>query len=166
MYRSLLVPLDGSAFAEHALPFALSIARRAGASINLVKVHIPFTKAYADSPSLFSDQVEDKVIAQERAYLDEMTKRIAGASALPVASALLESEVPSETLNRHAATSRADLIVMTTHGHGPFSRFWLGSVADEMVRRATTPILLVRPHQKAIDLASEPVLRHILIPLD
>ena len=56
--------------------------------------------------------------------------------------------------------------MMTTHGHGPLSRFWLGSVADEMVRRATTPILLVRPHEKAIDLAAEPVLRHILIPLD
>jgi nucleotide-binding universal stress UspA family protein len=166
MYRSLLVPLDGSAFAEHALPLALSVARRAGASIDLVKVHIPFTMAYADSPSPFSDQVEDKVTAQEWAYLDAMTKRIRAASALSVTSVLLESEVPSETLSRHAATSGADLIVMTTHGHGPFSRFWLGSVADEMVRRATTPILLVRPHEKAIDLASEPVLRHILIPLD
>ena len=38
-----------------------------------------------------------------------------------------------------------DLIVMTTHGRGPLSRFWLGSVADELVRRATVPLLLIRP---------------------
>lgn len=60
----------------------------------------------------------------------------------------------------------ADLIVMTTHGRGPLSRSWLGSVADELVRRATKPILLVRPQEKARDLSVEPVLRHILVPLD
>jgi nucleotide-binding universal stress UspA family protein len=39
MYRTILVPLDGSAFGEHALPFALTIARRSDASIELVHVH-------------------------------------------------------------------------------------------------------------------------------
>jgi nucleotide-binding universal stress UspA family protein len=95
-----------------------------------------------------------------------VVKRLATASSVPVTSALLDGPVVAEILQGHAVTSGADLIVMTTHGRGPMSRFWLGSVADEMVRRATTPILLVRPHEQALDLASEPVMRHILIPLD
>ena len=49
MYHSVLVPLDGSTFGEHALPLALSIARRAGATLNVVRVHVPLTPMYADS---------------------------------------------------------------------------------------------------------------------
>jgi nucleotide-binding universal stress UspA family protein len=166
MYRSLLVPLDGSAFGEHALPLALSIARRANASVKLVRVHVPFILMYADSIAPGTYEAEAKVMEQERAYLNGMVKRLAAVSPVPVTSALLEGPVIAECLQGCAATSGADLIVMTTHGRGPLSRFWLGSVADEMVRRATTPILLVRPHEKGLDLASEPVLRHVLIPLD
>ncbi len=166
MYRTLLVALDGSAFGEHALPLALTIARRSGAAVKLVLVHVPITLMYADSMTPFSYEAEAKVKEHERAYLDDVVKRLASASSAPVTAELLEGPVVAEMLQGHAASAGADLIVMTTHGHGPLSRFWLGSVADEMVRRATTPVLLVRPYEKALDLAAEPALRHILIPLD
>jgi nucleotide-binding universal stress UspA family protein len=48
MYRSLLVPLDGSPPAEQALPVALSIARRTGAALNLVSVQVPFPQIYGE----------------------------------------------------------------------------------------------------------------------
>src|SRR5579864_5952747 len=166
MYRSLLVPLDGSSFGEQALPLALSIARRSDASVKLVQVHVPFTVLYADSIAPGTYEAEAKVLEQQRAYLDGMVKRLTSVSSTPVTSALLEGQAVAETLNGQATATGAGLIVMTTHGRGPLSRFWLGSVADELVRRATTPILLVRPQEKALDLASEPVLRNVLIPLD
>jgi hypothetical protein len=56
-----------------------------------------------------------------------------------------------------------DLIVMTTHGRGPFSRFWLGSAAVEIVRHGPAPVLLVRPQQAPQDLGPKPTLRRILI---
>jgi nucleotide-binding universal stress UspA family protein len=56
-----------------------------------------------------------------------------------------------------------DLVVLTTHGRGPLGRFWLGSVADALVRRLPVPALLVRPQEGAP--AAEAV-RHILVPLD
>jgi nucleotide-binding universal stress UspA family protein len=59
-----------------------------------------------------------------------------------------------------------DLVVMTTHGRGALSRFWLGSVADEVMRMSTTPVISVRPKETAVDLASEEALRNTLIPLD
>jgi len=162
MYRSLLVPLDGSAFGEQALPFALSIARRAGATVNLVGVHVPYAFISDEGVTAWSYQWVAELMEQERAYLDG----IAAAGPVPVTAKLLEGPVVAETLQHHATTIGADLIVMTTHGRGPLSRFWLGSVADEVVRRATTPVLLVRPQEGAADLASDPVLKHILIPLD
>jgi nucleotide-binding universal stress UspA family protein len=121
---------------------------------------------YADSMSPFGFEAEAKFVEQERAYLDEVVKRLAAVSPVAVTTAFLEGSVVAETLQGHAATSGVDLVVMTTHGRGPLSRFWVGSVADEMVRRARTPILLVRPREGAVDLAAEPVLRHVLIPLD
>jgi nucleotide-binding universal stress UspA family protein len=61
MYRTVLVPLDGSAFGEHALPLALTIARRAGAAVKLVQVHVPFALMYADSMTPFSCEAEAEV---------------------------------------------------------------------------------------------------------
>jgi nucleotide-binding universal stress UspA family protein len=55
---------------------------------------------------------------------------------------------------------------MTTHGRGPLSRFWLGSVADEFIRKTSVPVLLVRPKEGTLDLSQEPVVRRVLIPLD
>jgi len=166
MYRSLLVPLDGSALGEQALPFALSIARRAGATINLVRVHVAYALMSGDGVTSLSYQWVAELMEQERAYLDGITKRLATAGSVPVTSKFLEGPVIAEALQHHATATGADLIVMTTHGRGPLSRFWLGSVADELVRRATTPVLLVRPQEAAVDLASDRVLKHILIPLD
>jgi len=153
MYRSLLVPLDGSAFSEQALPFALSIARRAGAAVNLVGVCVPYTFMSADGVTSWS-------------YLHRIVNRLTAAETVPVTATFLEGPLVAEVLQHHAAATGADLIVMTTHGRGPLSRFWLGSVADELVRRATTPVLLVRPQESAADLAVDRVLKHILIPLD
>lgn len=166
MYRSLLVPLDGSAFAEQALPFALSIARRAGATVNLLRVHVPYAYMSADSVTPWSYQWDTEIMEHERAYLDGITKRLATVGSVPVTSKCLEGPVVAEALQHHATAMAADLIVMTTHGRGPLSRFWLGSVADELVRRATRPILLVRPQESAADLAADRMLKHILIPLD
>lgn len=49
MYKSILTPLDGSSFAEHALPLALSIARR-GAALRLLHVQEPLASAYGETP--------------------------------------------------------------------------------------------------------------------
>src|SRR5262249_47720136 len=65
-----------------------------------------------------------------------------------------------------AVRSRADLVVMTTHGRGPMARFWLGSVVDHLVRELPMPLLLVRPTDGPIDMKQERPVRHILVPLD
>jgi hypothetical protein len=55
MYRSILVPLDGSSFGEHALPLALSIARRANAHLQLVRVHSVLDAVYAPDGVYYND---------------------------------------------------------------------------------------------------------------
>jgi nucleotide-binding universal stress UspA family protein len=168
MYRSLLVPLDGSHFAEQALPYALSIAHRAGAALRIVHVIPPLPLLFPTGALFRTAEVEKRVRAHSQVYLDDVVQRVRQISAVPVTSALLEGDVVLHLLEEARAghrRPRADLVVMTTHGRGPLSRFWLGSVADTLMRGLPLS-LLVRPQEEKLDLGREPVFEHVLLPLD
>jgi len=165
MYRSILVPLDGSTFAEHALPLALLIAKRAEAQLRLVHVLPPLASVYAESPLFMEDDLEARIKERLHSYLDGMASRLRKLAPIAVNTMLLDGEI-TPSLRRHALDTKPDLVVMTTHGRGPLGRLWLGSVADELLRHLTMPLLLVRASESAPDLSVEPPLKHILIPLD
>jgi len=166
MYRSLLVPLDGSLAAEHALPWALSIAQQDGVALHLVRVHVPPAPLMIGS-ELAADVVFDRTILQiETDYVEGMAKRLSTLSTVPIHHALLERAVP-DAINDYAAKIGADLIVMTSHGRGAFARFWLGSVADRVIRHCHTPVLLVRANDdQSADLTTRPFIHRIVVPLD
>ncbi len=159
MFRTILVPLDGSEFGEHALPVAAAIARRTGGRVHLARVHVPVEVVEA-----FGGLADVQALVAERDHLESMARRLTAAG-VPTASALLYGPTV-EALARHAQDCRADLVVMTTHGRGPLGRFWLGSVADPLVRRLTMPVLLVRPCEGPPDLGREAPPRHLLVALD
>ena len=166
MYRSILVPLDGSAFSEHALPMARLLAQRSGATLRLVHVQ---TRSLADKDfTALSDN-------HELTYLDQLKERLAANSSVPLAmtTEVLERslfQMVQESLGKflasHIATTTPDLVVMTTHGRGGLARAWLGSVADALVRQSNAPILLLRPSEGSPDFTQSPSLQQMLIPLD
>ncbi len=166
MYRSIIVPLDGSKFAEAALPVAESIARRSGASLEIVRSHEPFEpERPADCWTPHYDPGEDAAYqVQEQAYLDTTVHTLEEKSSISVKSALVSGAVVSGVLKR-ARASTADLIVMATHARGPVGRFVLGSVADNLLRHAAIPVLLVRCGEDS-QARAVPEFDHILIPLD
>ncbi len=165
MYRSLLVPLDGSTSAEQALPLALGIARRAGAGLELVSVQVPFPPVYGEGMARLDNPLEAEARDKARSYLDGVVRRISAAFPVPAAATLLEGTI-ADALIQHARATGVDLVVMTVIGAGPWVRLWLGSVADELVRRLPMPLVLLRPQEPAPELGREPAIRHILVPLD
>lgn len=168
MYRSILVPVDGSPFGEAALPLALILARRAGAILQLVHVMPPMGASYSEASLYLDSNLDRKLLEQQRArsqtYLEHWAKKLGALAPVAVKTVLLSGDVPA-LLRNQAVQVSADLIVMTTHGRGPLGRFWLGSVADELVRQVSMPVLLVRPVETVV-FEPEAALRHILIPLD
>jgi nucleotide-binding universal stress UspA family protein len=160
MIRTVMVPVDGSPFAEHALPAALAIARRGDGRLRVVRVHEIFPPAYGGSPSL-AERVDEAIMDRERVDLDDVARRLP--PSFPVTTELLDGEIVP-ALARRAA--ECDLVVMSTHGHGPLVRFWLGSVADELMRVLPVPLLLVRPVPIPPDLTGGVTFRQILVPLD
>lgn len=165
MYRSILVPLDGSSFAEHALPFAMAIARRAGAELLLVTVSTPLAEAYVEGLYFSTLELEQELTARHQAYLNSVANRIKAQGDFKIRCEVRHGEVAA-TLASMVETGEADLAILATHGRGAMGRFWFGSVADEMIRQTHVPLLLVRPTSDALDLAVEPDLSRIILPLD
>ncbi len=163
MYHSILVPLDGSKFAEQALPLAEAIAKRAGAHLEIVQVHTLFEMTNVSNCwSPYYDPAQDAAFKEgEQAYLDAIASRLQ--ASVSVSSALPTGAVVDGILER-VRLAATDLVVMTTHGRGPLNRFWLGSVADQILRHTTVPILLLRPRDDQSN--PERTLKRILIPLD
>jgi nucleotide-binding universal stress UspA family protein len=164
MYRSLLVPLDGSSFAEQALPLAVEICARSGASLHLVLVHDSLAAVPRFGEPVFLDQSLDLASRrQEEEYLEAVARPLIGRG-IVVVTRLIDGPVAHSLVN-YTRASAIELVVLTTHGRGVFSRFWIGSVADRLVRQLEVPMLLLRPHA-ARGAPPASMLRRILIPLD
>jgi len=145
MARTILVPLDGSAFSERALPVAVSLARGSGATLHLVRIHVPPTRppiSLEGMPVIDEDQ-DSRCWEAERAYVTRIREELGPRSELATRIAVLNGPV-AEVLAIYAAFNRVDLIVMTTHGRRGLARAWQGSVADALLRRSRVPVLLVR----------------------
>lgn len=157
MFRTIMVPLDGTEFGDKALPAAAAIARRTGAALRLVRVLLP---APPEEPAPGTPSEAER----RREALAALERATAGlqASGVPATADLLDVPVV-QSLAEHAEAIGADLIVMTTHGRGPLSRVFLGSVADPLVRRLHIPTLLIRP---AAGRPDGDLPRNLLVALD
>src|SRR5688572_7363367 len=168
MSKRILVPLDGRPFAEAAIPSAVHLAKRDGAEIQLAIVWQPLPPAAESSHWIKELQAwEEQTRRQDRRYLTAIASKVGDMVGRSVTVKYLLGK-PAEELSDWAAEWGADVVVTSTHGSGPVSRAWLGSVADRMVRKGAVPILLVRPDPSGppAELTSATPIRKIVVPLD
>ena len=159
MYTSIVVPLDGSDFGMCALPVALTLARRSDASVHLVHVREPIVSP-EDGPRIYDDRALGLT-----ADVTALATRLSREAAVQVDPAFLEGPaVP--TIAQYVDADGHDLLVMMTHGRGGLSRWWLGSVADGLIRHTSVPLLLLRQESAWLADAAEPLFRRVLVPLD
>jgi nucleotide-binding universal stress UspA family protein len=137
--QRILVPLDGSALAEQALPLAIELATAAHAGLVLLQAVPELLPMHRPSPTIDFPALGHAQALQhlhgvaERWHLQEL-------AVLPVVT----SGQPAQEIVEAAANEHADLTVMATHGYSGVRRWALGSVADKVLHSATTPLLLVR----------------------
>lgn len=159
MYSQIMVTLDGSKFAEAALPLAMTLSRRTGATLHLVTVVEPV-------PAFAYEEWASAAEEWTREYLAKLTDEVSERTGGEVTSSVLSGHVV-DVLQKEASSRKVDLVVMASHGRGAMSRLWLGSVADRFVRQADRPVLLIRPEEDgAPDLEDETVFDNLLVPLD
>ncbi len=141
--RSILVPVDGSAYADQALTWAIDLATTYAARLTVLSVVPLLAPAYGgiayvpqaavDSQSKYFHEVAERAAARARAAgIGSVTAEVREGS---VAGAILGY------LDDHPA----DLVVVGSRGLGVGGRVLLGSVSDALVHHATCPVLVVRP---------------------
>ncbi len=140
--KRILVPLDTSQLAESALPFVADAARGSGATVRLLHVApFPETRMTKDGRVIaYADQERERLQAEGIDYLQTAELHLEG---VPVECAVRFGDPVGEIL-REAEAFGADLIVVTTAGRGAIRRAMLGSVAEQVFRRADIPVALFR----------------------
>jgi len=157
---TVLVPLDGSRFGEFAVPAAMSVASELQAQIELISVFEEESVLAGSEPT--AQQFKERLYG----YLEEIGARITLLSGVPTSRTIIDGS-PADRLTEYAQRKRVDLIAMSTHGRGPVSRAWMGSVADRVIRHVDVPVILIRAgEESAVDLAQEPEFKRILVTLD
>ena len=141
----LLVPLDGSSFAERSIPLAVELSTQTGATLTMLRV-VQDLDAQNKQIIFKSEEAAEEAVNQWKLlatrYLDELAKGIK-AEGVKVSSMVLSGD-PENLIGTIAETLPADLIVMSTHGRSGVSRWVYGSVANKVLRTASCPVLLVR----------------------
>ena len=135
----ILVPLDGSALAETALPSAAALADATGAALLLLRAAEAPAFAVGDPT-----EAQVRVVREAEEYLDAVKRRLQADTRAPIATAVWYGN-PAETIAEAARFNRADMVVMTTHGRSGLGRILLGSVAESVIRSTATPILVLHP---------------------
>ena len=134
MFQRILVPLDGSAHAERALPLAARIARASRGSVTLLHVvtHPIEAAAYFMQPP---DETEHTLNARHTKAADYLTALArSDAFAGVVTAPEVADSMPAQTILSVARLQSVDLIVMTSHGARGFQHWALGSVAQKVAR--------------------------------
>lgn len=145
MYKRILVPVDGSPTANRGLKEALRLAKAHRARLCLLHVVEEFFVAQAGEAIVYAEEMFDALKASGRKVLAR-GQAAAKRSGVRASTVLVESiaQPVADVIVRQARRFRADLIVLGTHGRRGVRRMVLGSDAEQVLRRAAVPVLLVR----------------------
>jgi nucleotide-binding universal stress UspA family protein len=151
VYDRIIVALDGSPLAEQVLPHVEALAEKFGSMLILVRATLSVEKVAAlVEPSIGGVPVDptliDETIESEEHEAETYLEHVA--NALRQRGIRVQTEHPqgvaAQVILGVARQANADLIALTTHGRSGLGRLIFGSVADEVLRGAACPVLLVR----------------------
>lgn len=145
--HAIIVPLDGSALSEQALPVAETIANLFGAKLTLIRIADTtallrnFAMSYAPLPADIVNQLISDMTNDATQYLESVADRMRESGLVVETTAL--AGLPTDRLLGQIHQHQASLVVMATHGRGGVRRLVLGSVAERLLLLGQTPIVMV-----------------------
>lgn len=142
---TILVPLDGSSFAEEALPHAMALAQAMSGTIVLLHVYEPPLVTEMDI-TIHTDEVSAKLTKEQQKIEDYMTAMSHHIRQMGLDSqTILRSGDVVQTILEECWSAGASLVVMATHGRTGLRRALFGSVAIDVLRHGALPVMLIRP---------------------
>jgi nucleotide-binding universal stress UspA family protein len=146
MYKRIIVPVDGSPTANKALVAALQLARDSGGRVRLI--HVVEELAFVDGYDMYGGQTGEllQVMREAGDKVLDAALEIARSAGVEADKQLFDrfGERLGEVVANAAREWNADLIVLGTHGRRGIGRVLLGSGAEQIIRLAPTPVLVIR----------------------
>ncbi|MBI3949809.1 MAG: universal stress protein [Acidobacteria bacterium] len=150
MFKKILVPLDGSALAEEALPYAEDMARTRQSEIFLFRVAMTNVTSDAmvsleqGNPEYraYTMEIEQPIVESVNKYLDTIQHALEQRG-LPVHKVIKRDGHPASAILSFAQEAGIELIVMSTHGRSGLNRLIYGSVTERVLRGTGIPVLVV-----------------------
>lgn len=164
--QRILCPVDLSDHSRRALDHAIAIARWYRSTVTVVRVFSPApVAAGGPAPVVFEPIVltpgdRDQLLAETKAFAETES-----APGVTIEVVVREGNTAGEILDQ-AATMKADLLVIGTHGRSGFERLLLGSVAEKVLRKAACPVMTVPKALPDAVPAGPVVYKRILCPVD
>lgn len=156
-----LVPTDFSEASKSALVHAINLVKGFDGELHLLNVVENPTSTLSLLPFDYINEMEEHGMDEMNAMLKSLDVD------LPPTTKIVRSGIPSktaaETILEYAMDLEVDVIVLGTHGRRGARRLLMGSVTEEVVRRAMCPVLTVRQHKNAYSLQA---IKNILVPID
>jgi nucleotide-binding universal stress UspA family protein len=150
LLRRVVVPLDGSALAEQALPIAQALAQKLNIPVHLITtIDVTSLLPVEMLPTVaFDAGLYDETVAQLRTDAEAWLTRAAQQLQRASVAATWEVLSGSPFLAISDALTVGDLLVMASHGRGGAKRWLLGSVAEKLIREAPVPVVIVPPGER------------------
>lgn len=155
MYKRILVPLDGSKLAELALPYVEELAGVFNSEVVLIGIFEPGESQYSHMYQLYIEKMAEAV----RNRIKKVGSRVI------VRPVVLDGR-PAEGIIDYAEKNDVSLIIMVSHGRSGIMSWTLGSVANKVLQRTGTPILLIRAKASQLEAGAQGLFNRILVPLD
>lgn len=141
--QTAIVPLDGSALAEQALPYVLDLTKKLKLKVVLIRAYALPPAISAEEYGFYSADLLDHLESEARNYLAEKVNEVKQNRVENVASVLKVGYGAEEIITLGRNTSD-NFIAMCTHGRSGVQRWVLGSVTDRVVRHSGDPVLIIR----------------------
>lgn len=145
MFKTILVPTDGSPLSDKAINAAIEFAQSSGGKIIGLSVAepYPFSPLYEAAVTDEANIYEEKM--QQRAQLHvQKIADLAQAANVPCETSIVQSFSPFEEIIRTAEKSHCDIIFMASHGRKGLSKLFLGSETQKVLAHTTIPVLVFR----------------------
>ncbi len=140
--RRILVPTDFTETSDHAIDWALGLASKLGAGVTVMHAYELPIIGFPDGAIIATPEIASHISDASQAALDSVVKRLASRGI--VVESILREGVIWEEINAVAESIQADLIVIGTHGRKGLARALLGSMAENVIRTATRPVVSIR----------------------
>lgn len=147
MYKKILVATDGTKLSKKAVEAASQLAVELGAALTLVRVVPKYPNTFFDGLAVLSvkevDQLEKELAIKAQASLDQLVKGAVDHH-ISVNTTVVKSSNVSEALLKVAQKTKAELIVMASHGRGGIKRVLIGSETLQVLTHSEIPVLVIR----------------------